>query len=181
MTEESDAKLLIKAQKGDTGSFGILFEKYYQKAFRVSCRILNNSAIAEDIVMDSFIDMYKSEVNSDINFSSYFMRVVVNNSLNELKRNMKIACEYSDEIVAEREPDPLVTVSEREFSQKIMNYLDTLPVTQKTAFVLVKEMGYSYREVASIMNTTEKSVEALLFRARKKLQSFIKNQEDINI
>ena len=181
MIEESDIKLLKKAQKGDNEAFEKLFHKYYEKAVKVSDRILNNHSSAEDIVMDSFLDMYKLDIGKDIVFGSYFMRVVVNNSLNEFKKNKRFVGEYNDDIATDFEPDPFYTVSKKEFAENINTYLNTLPVNQKTAFVLVKEMGYSYKEVASIMNTTEKSVEALLWRARKKLQAYLKDTDGDNI
>lgn len=180
MIEESDIKLLRRAQKGDNEAFEKLFRKYYEKAVKVSDRILNNHSAAEDIVMDSFLDMYVLDIGKDIVFGSYFMRVVVNNSLNEFKKNKRFAGEYNDDFATNYEPDPFDTVSKKEFEENINTYLNTLPVNQKTAFVLVKEIGYSYKEVASIMNTTEKSVEALLWRARKKLQAYLKDMEGDN-
>ena len=87
MIKDSDLKLLKKAQNGDKKSFELLFEKYYKKALEVSYRITGNLSESEDITMESFWDIYALEIKKDLNFSAYFMKVVVNNSINNIKSN----------------------------------------------------------------------------------------------
>ena len=171
---ETDIKLLLKAQHGNKLAFEELFNRYYKKAVNVAYKVLGNLASSEDVAMDSFMDMYNLEINKDINFNSYFMRVVVNNSLNVIKKNKRFVGEYNDDIMVSCEDDPYLIVSDSENMAYIQNCLKELPDSQRIAFVLVKYEGYSYKETASIMKTTEKAVESLLWRARKKLNEIIK-------
>jgi len=171
---ETDIKLLLKAQHGNKLAFEELFNRYYKKAVNVAYKVLGNLASSEDVAMDSFMDMYNLEINKDINFNSYFMRVVVNNSLNVIKKNKRFVGEYNDDIMVSCEDDPYLIVSDSENMVYIQSCLKELPDNQRIAFVLVKYEGYSYKETANIMKTTEKAVESLLWRARKKLNEIIK-------
>ena len=169
MNKDSDIKLLLKAQKGDRSAFQTLFDKYYQKAISVSFKILENMESAEDVVMDSFLDMYNLEITKDINFYSYFTRVIINNSLNVIKKNKHITGDILEDVLVSPSSNPEEITEKEELVKDIFEKLKLLPDNQRIAFILVKYEGYSYTEVASIMKTTVKAVEGYMFRARKSL------------
>ncbi|MBQ0104995.1 MAG: RNA polymerase sigma factor [Armatimonadetes bacterium] len=178
MVKDSDLKLLKKAQNGDKKSFELLFEKYYKKALEVSYRITGNLSESEDITMESFWDIYALEIRKDLNFSAYFMKVVVNNSINDIKKNKRFVSEFSEDLYVQQNSDPDEIILKKDETENVKKLLDKLPINQKTAFILVKYEGYSYKETASIMKLTEKSVEALLWRARKKLSEMIVDKKE---
>ena len=169
MNKDEDIKLLLSAQNGNKRAFQALFDKYYQKAVGISYKITLNLETSEDIVMDSFLDMYNLEITKEITFNSYFLRVVVNNSLNELKKQKRIAGEYNDDIQVLTESDPEIITQRQEETNDILKKLNVLPDNQRLAFILVNYEGYSYNEVSEIMKITPKAVEGLLWRARKKV------------
>ncbi len=173
-----DIKLLIKARKGDKSAFQKLFDAYYQKGISVAYKILENMEDSEDIVMDSFLDMYNLEINKDIVFSSYFLRVVLNNSLNFVKKNKRIVRDYDINLISSPNTDTEKELEKEETVKDIFEKLKGLPDTQRQAFILVKYEGYSYEETAKIMNTTPKAVEGYMFRARKKINELFNLDND---
>ena len=151
---DSDTKLLIKAQKGDKSAFQKLFDAYYQKGISVAFKILENMEDSEDIVMDSFLDMFNLEVNKDIVFSSYFMRVVVNNSLNFINKNKRFVHDFDIDRLSSSNIGVDEELEQEETIKDVFSKLNRLPDTQRQAFILVKYEGLSYEETAKIMNTT---------------------------
>lgn len=57
----------------------------------------------------------------------------------------------------------------------VQKAIQQLPTRQKTALILCFLEGYSNKEVATILETTEKAVQSLLLRAK----DFLKRQIDI--
>ena len=175
---DSDTKLLIKAQKGDKSAFQKLFDAYYQKGISVAYKILENMEDSEDIVMDSFLDMYNLEINKDIVFSSYFLRVVLNNSLNFVNKNKRIVHDFDIDLLSSPNTNTEKELEQEETIKEIFEKLNQLPDTQRQAFILVKYEGHSYEEAAKIMNTTVKAVEGYMFRARKKINELFNINEE---
>ena len=74
---------------------------------------------------------------------------------------------------------PGVEFENKESVQIIYKCLDKLPSNYKTVIVLLKIEGESQRKVAEIMNISEKAVESLFFRAKKKLKELLEDEKDI--
>ncbi len=69
---------------------------------------------------------------------------------------------------------PGVKAENKENAAVLFKAIEKLPVNQKTAFVLNKIENLSYREIGEIMNSSESAVDSLLQRAKKNLQSTLK-------
>ena len=52
----------------------------------------------------------------------------------------------------------------------IRRALDTLPAAQKTAVILSRYEGLSYKQIAEVMETSVSAVESKLHRAKKTLR-----------
>jgi len=68
-------------------------------------------------------------------------------------------------------------MEDQEALEQLFKHINTLPNNQKTALVLKVIEGLSQKEIAAIMETSVKSVEALLARARKNLKKKIDSSE----
>ena len=110
--------------------------------------------------------------------STWIYRIVVNKSLNYLDKQSRRPT--SDEsIEAHHQLDfnhPGVQLKNQEQARHLFAAMDTLASTQKTAFILSYVEGLPQNQVANIMETSLKSVESLLQRAkanlRKKLNTY---------
>lgn len=77
---------------------------------------------------------------------------------------------------------PGVSLENKENAAVLFKAIDQLPPNQKVAFVLNKIEGLSYVEIGEVMNLSDSAVDALLQRAKKKLQgnllSFYNNSKE---
>ena len=84
--------LIEKCKENDRLSQKIIYEKYYGKMMGVALRYFNNSDIARDIVQESFIKIFKKidQFKGGKNFEGWIKRIVVNHSLDQLRKNKNI-------------------------------------------------------------------------------------------
>ena len=71
---------------------------------------------------------------------------------------------------ASEDKNPQQQLEQNECNEAIRNAIDALPEKQRTAFVLSKYDDLTQKEIATIMQSTEGSVEQLLQRAKSNLQ-----------
>lgn len=174
--EENELKLLKQAKKGNEQAISRLFNALNKTAFSISYRILKRADQAEDIVLDCFAKILENRFSIETNLSAYFYRSVANTSINLLKKEKKESISYND--YNYDQPDYETPESETEkkmITERIMKAIDELPENQRMAFNLVKYEELSYKEAAEIMNTSVKSIEGLVARARKTLQEKLKD------
>ncbi len=62
-------------------------------------------------------------------------------------------------------------MAESERSEILQEALNSLPDSQRAAFLLSKQEGYSQQEIADILKTSVSAVESLVHRAKKNLHT----------
>lgn len=179
----NEKELIQKVISGDKKSFTILYDKFQSQVFRTAHGYFHNSADAEEIVQDVFVEVYRSAIrfNNNSNLSTWLYRITVNKSLDRIrfqksaKRFSLFSTIFFDEDNALRDNIPDSTnhgiESDNKDSEKIIRQaMDKLPETQRTAFVLTQVEDLSGKDAAEIMNTTGKAVESLIQRAKANLR-----------
>lgn len=135
---------------------------------------LQNVEEAEEITQDVFISIFNKAhtFKGKSKVSTWIYRITVNKSLNQIeKRNRR---PKSDKEIQDYHrvnfQHPGVLLENQEKSQYLFSVIDTLIEKQKTAFILSYVEGLPRQEVADIMETSLKSVESLLQRAKTNLR-----------
>ena len=179
----SDKELLERVILGDRKSFTALYDKFYPQVFKTAFGYLNNNFDADEIVQDVFIEVHRSakKFNHKSGLSTWIYRITVNKSLDKL-RFQKSAKRFSffsailfdkDNTLTENIADTSnhgLDADNKELEKIIRKAMDTLPETQRTAFVLTQVEDLSGKEAAEIMKTTGKAVESLIQRAKVNLR-----------
>jgi RNA polymerase sigma-70 factor (ECF subfamily) len=96
------------------------------------------------------------------------MRITVNMCLSELKARARRPAEPLDDDRVEGS-DGGRELHRREVRRQVESALAALPGDQRMAVILAKYEGFSYEEIARIMERSVASVESLLVRARREL------------
>jgi RNA polymerase sigma-70 factor (ECF subfamily) len=169
---------------GNRDAFRILVEKYHVKVIRTCTGFVHSSADAEDIAQEVFIEVFRSvkKFRGDSELSTWVYRIAVNKSLNFLRSSgrRKIFSFFTGDsekneqlitnIEAGIENNPDAPINRNDQAMALETALASLPLNQRTAFVLNKYEEMPYKEIAVIMNISIGSVESLLFRAKQNLQ-----------
>ena len=177
-----DTTLIKKLKQGDEQAFREVVNLYEGMVINTCYGFVHQYEEAEDIAQDVFVQVYKSigKFRSDAKLSTWIYRISVNQSLNYLRKKNKRSIieraedylfDYGIETVAESANNqPQAILENKERAQQLHSAIDSLPENQKIAFTLSKYRGESNKKIAEIMKISVSAVEALLNRAKTKLQ-----------
>lgn len=154
-----------------------IYDLYYRAMYNASLRIVNDTAEAEDVMQDSFIEAFKKieTYRGEGTFGSWLKRIVVNNSINVIrKRKEMVSIDDTDfelEDVGEQEKE----YSENVFCrlEEIRDGIKQLPEAYKNIISLHLLEGYDHQEMSEILNTTYGNIRTRYSRAKQKLLQII--------
>jgi RNA polymerase sigma-70 factor (ECF subfamily) len=157
----------------DVQAFEDCYRKYFVRLYRFCLSIVHQKQPAEDIVHDVFMQLWRKRVESPQirNLEVYLYVAVKNLSLNYLRSTssqmVDIAERSSDHIQFNADPETILIHSEA--VKKLQVAIRNLPPRCKLIFKLIKEDGLKYRDVATLLDLSIKTVEAQLAIAMRKL------------
>lgn len=175
---DPDVQQMLAFCAGDESAFTALFDRWGRPLLHYLQRMVGDSATAEELVQEAFLRVHgaRDRYQPDAKFSTWLYRIGTNLALNELRRPRRSrphdsADERGDE---ERAPLRLVTnapdaeaqFETRRRASRVEEALAEIPERQRMAIWLAAVEGLSYAEVATALETTEKSVKSLVHRAR---------------
>lgn len=144
--------------------------------YNTALRIIGNGDDASDILQDSFVDMFLKleSFRMESSFGAWFKRIVVNKSLNHLRKSRMVFQDSEDlsEIVAEEESEAPFEYDIGDVKMAVSN----LPEGYRLVFNLYMFDDLSHREIASEMGISEATSKSQLSRAKKKLRERIETQ-----
>lgn len=162
----------------DRTRFEAILRENNKKIFNYLLKILRNKEDAEDILQDTFVSFYdKMPEISDEAHVSYLFRTAHNKALNLIKKRKKaesFSTNYSEmEHFAATEPkvenvNENLSILTKAFSQ--------LPQKYATILEMQFYQKLSYREIAGILEISEKAVDSRLVRAKRKLKKIISQE-----
>ena len=185
--DESDAAAIDAVLRGNVDRYADLVDKYQQQAIRLAFSLLGNEADAQDVSQEAFVSAYRSlgQFRGGAKFSTWLYRIVVNKCKDAYKRHARrpfvvaqvgeAAPDSDDEgslfvDVADPTTDPSDHLATRELSQQITAAIGTLPMKQRTAFILHHVQGCSLEEAAVVMDCRVGTVKSHVFRATEHLR-----------
>lgn len=169
-----ELQLLQLIAKGDKISFKELYALYSNKVYATALHYSQNINDAEEITQDVFVSIFKNanSFKGNAKVSTWVYRIAVNTSLNYIKKKNKRTFfsleEYNKEIPNFEHPG--VVEEKKENARLMYQAINTLPETQKIAFILGFIEEKPRQEIADIMGTSLKAVESLLQRAKTNLK-----------
>ena len=172
----SDEALVLKAKRGDTGAFDLLIERHYKRIYKLAFQMLGNSEDAADATQETFVKAFEQlrHFRGASSFSTWLHRIAVNTCKDMMRRNRSIPFsqlqpenEHTDFDPATLvEPNPDEILAKRERAEMVWKALQQLSDEARQILVLCDMQGFSYAEVASILNLPEGTVKSRLHRAR---------------
>lgn len=165
-----DEKILVEnCLSGDQKACKQLFDLYASPMLALCNRYFTNSNEAEDALQDGFIKIFQNlkTWKSEGPLGAWIRRIMVNTCLSKIKSWYSVHVENNEEAFYDRsvEPDVISDIS----YQEIETLINQLPPGYKTVFNLSIIEGYSYTEIASLLNVTESTCRSQLFKAKNYL------------
>lgn len=165
-------------------SFRSLVAEHQEMVINTCYRFVFNREDAEDLAQDVFIEVFRSleQFREEAKLSTWIYRIAVTKSLDHLRRlkrkkrfsSIKRMIGIEDpaaDIAAPFSENPAEAFAGSEQAGVLQEALSTLPDSQKTAFLLSKQEGFTNQEIADVLKTSVSAVESLIHRAKKNLHN----------
>jgi RNA polymerase sigma factor (sigma-70 family) len=165
---ESDERLVELIRDGHDGAFEALFNRYNGRLLGFCQSMVKSRQDAEDVLQEVFTNAHSAMLGDDrkINVRPWLYRIARNRCLNHLRKPVPEGQDSMDILPHANGTTTAEHVQMREDLRQLMNDVETLPETQRTALLLREIDQLSYEEIAQAMQTTVPSVKSLLVRAR---------------
>lgn len=161
----------------DISAFEALFKLHYSSLCLTAIRITGDKAIAEDMVQEVFLQVWKKRETIQIESSlkAYLHKSVIHQSLN-YHRQQKALIERQQIHFLDRDED-INPIEQQIFSKdtqtKIDQVINCLPEGCRRVFVLSRFEQMSYKQIASTLNISVKTVENQMVKALKVLRAHL--------
>ena len=167
MTEVTDRHLIETVLSGDRDAFGEIVNRYRRRAFLAAMSIVGNEQDAIDLSQDAFIRAYRFLNRFDLErpFYPWFYRILKNRCLSFLRKRKQRA-----EVSIENFFDLSVAEVDRDRLRLVRECVECLPDHHREILRLRYYQGYSYQEIADILDKPIGSIMSGLFYARQKLK-----------
>ena len=164
----SDNMLIERLGQGDISSFETIFYRHYDRVYGLLFRLLGSRQEAEDVTQEVFLKLYSQSFDRrrDHNLSAWLYRVATNMGYNHIRSRQR---RWSRDKVlvpdnSEGQGDPVEAAAKSEDRDRVRAALAQLPERQ-TQMLLLRQMGFSYAELAGCFDLSPSSVGTLLARA----------------
>ena len=172
-------EILLSIAGGDRKAFQQLYELFSEKVYNTSLSYVQNERDAEEITQDVFTSIFRNaaKFKGEASVSTWVYRITVNTSLNHIKKRKRFSFLKFGAIEPDRPnfEHPGVLLENKENAKALFQVIDSLPESQKTAFILSFVEELPRQEVADIMEVSLKAVESLLQRAKASLRKKLEN------
>jgi RNA polymerase sigma-70 factor (ECF subfamily) len=177
-----DRKLFGKMQKGDVKSLEVLFDRYYNSLANFAFLFLKDEEASKGVISELFITLWEKRETIFIqdNLKSYLYKSV-RNAVVSLKRKEKWTKVGFEEIETGRIEaiTPETLLLNKEFDEKIEKLLLDLPQKAGLVFRLKRIDGLKYKEIADILDISEKTVENHIGNAVKKIKTILEEHPEL--
>jgi RNA polymerase sigma-70 factor (ECF subfamily) len=187
--KDNDFDLIQAINSGQTEKFHDLVKRYEQRLYNFSLRMCRNPSDAEDMVQDTFLNVFKYLKNfrHETKFKNWLYKVAASTCIKK-RRKSKFAPEKElslDEFLPNDEAEkpehvpewallPLEKLLNEELSSVINRTILALPEKYRVVIVLRDIEGFSTAETAQILNLSPSNVKVILHRARLYLRDKLK-------
>ncbi len=178
-----DFNAIMRLKRGDISGLETLVRKYQTDALHTAYLMLQDQALAEDIVQNTFLRLYQRIEHFDETrpFKPYLMKSVTNAAIEQLRRN-KWVVSFDDnaeglslaELLPADEPYPEDEMEQAELREGVKLALGQLPPEQQATIILTYFHGLSVNEVAIATETSQGTVKWRLHAARKQLGVYLR-------
>lgn len=165
--------VLARIRAGDREAFEVLFRGWYSRLADHAARLVASRDTAEDVVQEVFVAVWgrRERLPEGDKMPAYLHRAVRNRALNQI-RGRKTAVRWLEREDPAQAADPvaLTRLEDEELAGALREALDALSPRGREVFLLSREQGLSYPQIADTLGISVKTVETLMSRALKVLR-----------
>jgi len=164
--------LLDRCLDGDKKAQFEIYRLYYKSMYNSSLRIVGIPEEAEDVMQESFLTAFrKLKIYSrEVSFGAWLKKIVINRSLDSLRKRKVLFEELHAELPVANEPEPEV---ESITVEEVKSAINSLSDGYRTILSLILLEGYDHEEVSEILGIKNVTSRTQFSRARQRLREIL--------
>jgi RNA polymerase sigma-70 factor, ECF subfamily len=175
----ADAELLRRVASGDRGAIDDLYERFRRPAFALARRVLGDDALAEDVLQDVFLTVWRNPAGFDGargSVSTWLLTLVHHKAVDAVRREESHRRRQvrAEDDLALSVPIQGDDVEEQAWAgivaDRVRVALGALPDAQREALTLAYYGGYTQREVAALTGTPLGTVKTRMLAGMRRLK-----------
>jgi RNA polymerase sigma factor (sigma-70 family) len=177
--DSADADLVRRVRSGDRDAVDDLYQRFRRPAFALARRILADDSLAEDVLQDVFVTVWRDPAAFDRargTVASWLLAMVHHKAVDAVRReesHRRRQARAQDELVLSA-PTAARDVEDEAFSrvesEQVRVALRVLPSLQREALTLAYYGGYTQREVAALTGAPLGTVKTRMLAGMRKLK-----------
>lgn len=173
MDNSRDRELVDRCRRGDRQAAGALIREYQRPLYNAAYRLLGNPDDAADATQAAFLKALEhlDSYDPDYKFFSWIYRIVINEAINQRKRNRKQQPLDEEEVSTDFSPYSQTEAGQLE--NGIQEGLMALTDEYRTVMAMRHFSDLSYKEISQILQIPEKTVKSRLYSARQLMKSHL--------
>jgi RNA polymerase sigma-70 factor, ECF subfamily len=172
-----DNRIVRKAQRGDPHAFTLIVRAYQVPVFNYVLRIVGDRGLAEDLTQEVFLRVFQSLPSFSFRskFTTWLFQVTRYRVLDELRarerrpRSIELDAVHTLSVVD-------APAEQAETIEALWRAVDRLGLDLKMALLLRDIAGFSYNEIAEILEITLATVKWRIYKAREEVQLTLTRQ-----
>lgn len=181
---EHESSLLERAKRGDRDAFRTLYDTYHRRIYAMALSVVKNPEDALDVVQEAFVKAHKNlpRFEGSSGFYTWIYRIAMNVAIDHVRKQKRAAQnEWEDgradhelaasEIGTAAPENPYAGVERAQLRAAIESALDELPEYHRAVILMRDVEGFSYEEMATVLDVPKGTIMSRLFHARRKMQA----------
>jgi RNA polymerase sigma-70 factor (ECF subfamily) len=179
---DSDEALLAAIGNKDRGALEIFYERHKVVAYSIAVRILGNTADAEDVLQDVFLNVWRSAATFRVdrgNPRSWLLSLVHHRSIDRLRGRQRrpVTVAMETEMDLPDNTDVWRDVAQNLTRQQVGAALEGLPADQREAIELAYFKGYTHQQIAELTAVPLGTVKGRMRLGLHKLRGLLQSPE----
>jgi RNA polymerase sigma-70 factor (ECF subfamily) len=173
----ADEDLMALVRDGEARAFEVIFDRHSTVAFSLAYRMCGRSAMAEDIVQEAFMSLWRSGARYDRDrgsVRSWVLRAVHNRAIDAFRReSVRPTVDVGDELFSEKLVASERTehqVEQRDEARRVRAALDELPDEQRHVIELAYFGGFTHTQIAELIQVPAGTVKGRMRLGLAKLR-----------
>ncbi|OYT15073.1 MAG: RNA polymerase subunit sigma [Bacteroidetes bacterium 4572_77] len=171
--EWNEADIIKACKKQNRQAQMALFHKYRKQYHGLCRRYVNNTEIAEELLMDAFVVIFKTIQSHNGKYLESWMRsIVIHKAIDYYRKHKNDPVFHEIETVLIRKESQ--EQNNNVEAEDLLKLLHTLPPGYRMVFNLHSIEGYQHKEIAEKLGVSINTSKTQLHKARQKLKAMLK-------
>ena len=167
-----DSTLIQRIAAGNRLAMQALYMRYRLRAYRHIVRIVGNEAVADDLLSDTFLEVWRNarRFRGQASIATWLLAIARNKAISALRRSsVERLDKECSETIADENDGPEIRLQKKQASGVLRRSLTHLSPKHREVISLVYYQDKSPEEVAAILGTPRNTVKTRMFHARRHL------------